>query len=546
MLFVAAAALSRAASEKPQALAALGEDPTYAPAVVNEQGAELSKNDLSGRAKPWFMDETKRPFKGAEHVCVSTSVTLKSQWCERACMGSVRMGRFEVEHGRCPDPCLCIDMLLGTAQHKRMSRGVLLKLASQLKSTSAADRPAAMHQLREDAHMVVNRLATKLRSRADDKDGPTCTSTQEQISDEWCETNYLSFPLYCACEDPSDDGEDGAGSSTAQQQEEQAITKPPVAWTSGYYSWSWTNPAIPAENGTEDSTLGVQFSGEWNVTAALLAVGAISAPCDATQKTWCESQLDFYKGDSNDEDEAKGRVLQEFGENCRSCVVTKADLSSTAKAKAWAHPFSEAAGTYRGKQYLSLGGSRSIEAWRTEFLDGFVDGGSDIAAIKTAGFVGVCFDIEETNGGKDLIKAFERAFRVLKKAGLEVMITTSHSAPYSAETDEIRIGFVESWVTSDDIDIISPQLYTSGAEGKPEFEPSSGTYGPVQYDRYKKAKARFVPSVGTAAEVDEVKEFFEKKGIRVDGFVQWQPSRRTAAPVAPTAPGAAEVPSAPV
>ena len=47
------------------------------------------------------------------------------------------------------------------------------------------------------------------------------------------------------------------------------------------------------------------------------------------------------------------------------------------------------------------------------------------------------------------------AFRVLKKAGLEVMITTSHSAPYSAETDEIRIGFVESWVTSDDIDIIS-------------------------------------------------------------------------------------------
>ena len=33
MLFVAAAALSRAASEKPQALAAPGEDPSYAPAV---------------------------------------------------------------------------------------------------------------------------------------------------------------------------------------------------------------------------------------------------------------------------------------------------------------------------------------------------------------------------------------------------------------------------------------------------------------------------------------------------------------------------------
>ena len=285
-----------------------------------------------------------------------------------------------------------------------------------------------MDEAREAAVRVVQALTTKL-SRADG-DGPTCTSTQAQISDEWCETNYLSFPLYCECEDEStDSGQPGLDSSKGQQQEQETIVKPPVQWTAGYYSWSWTNPAIAPNNGTEDSTLGVQFSGEWNVTAALLAVGATSGPCDATQKTWCESQLDFYKQEAKDDDEAKEMALQEYGENCRSCLVTEAD-----KAKPWSHPFSEEAGTYRGRQYLSLGGSRSIEAWRPEFLDAFTDGGGDVDAIKDAGFAGVCFDIEETNGGKELITAFERTFAVLKKAGLDVMASKRPRCTSSASS----------------------------------------------------------------------------------------------------------------
>ena len=83
----------------------------------------------------------------------------------------------------------------------------------------------------------------------------------------------------------------------------------------------------------------------------------------------------------------------------------------------------------------------------------------------------------ETNGGLELVEAFERTYAALKKAGLEVMITTSHSAPYSAKSDEVRIAFVESWIKSPDVTYLSPQLYTSGGEGSPEFEPSSGTSG---------------------------------------------------------------------
>ena len=155
-----------------------------------------------------------------EHVCVSTSVSVKSQYCERGC---------NAEQPACPiASCLCTALLLDTEQHRRASRRVLLKLAAQLHSISAAERRAAMDAARDTAVRVVQALTAKL-SRADG-DGPTCTSTQAQISDEWCETNYLSFPLYCECEDGSaDSGQSGVDSPKGQpQQQQEAIVKPPV------------------------------------------------------------------------------------------------------------------------------------------------------------------------------------------------------------------------------------------------------------------------------------------------------------------------------
>ena len=99
-----------------------------------------------------------------ELICVSTSVTLKAQWCEKAC----KQNRLP-----CPAACLCTDLLFATERHTRASRGVLIKLAAQLQNTSAAERPAAMQAARRTAGRVVHRLTTKLK-RAD-KDGPTCT-----------------------------------------------------------------------------------------------------------------------------------------------------------------------------------------------------------------------------------------------------------------------------------------------------------------------------------------------------------------------------------
>ena len=167
---------------------------------------------------------------------------------------------------------------------------------------------------------------------------------------------------------------------------------------------------------------------------------------------------------------------------------------------------------------------------KTQQLHSRLDGGEEIEMIKHAGFSGVCFDIEETNGGMELIEAFERAFKALTKAGLEVMITTSHSAPYSAKTDEIRIAFVESWIKSPDVTYISPQLYTSGYEANADFgqtpcSPQDGIFdSKCSWERLAPMKALWAPSLKDVTHYQPTKEYFAKAGIKTHGFVQWADS----------------------
>ena len=285
-------------------------------------------------------------------------------------------------------------------------------------------------------------------------------------------------------------------------------------WTIGYYTWSWL---AQKSSGSKSANMGVQFSGEIDVTAALKAVGALTLPCDDVQKSWCDGQLDFYANAGKSPEEARMTIMKEFSDACRSCLITPEDAS-----EAWAHPFTLKSGMYNGAQYLSLGGGRSEAAFTPEALSGLVEGSKDIEAIKDAGFAGVCFDVEEAHGSaKDLIAAFERSFIALKQAGLSVMVTTSHSAPYETDSDATRVALVDSWVKSDNIDYISPQLYSDGQEAEPEYEAEDPNRN-VAYERYKGAKAKFVPSIASADQVDRVKLFFQQKGITVDGYVQWK------------------------
>ena len=299
----------------------------------------------------------------------------------------------------------------------------------------------------------------------------------------------------------------------ASEPAEQPFQAP--AWTIGYYATLWS-PDNQRSNGGDETTLGVQFTGEWKIMPALEALGIKKGGCDDTQKSWCDGQSTYAESTGKSADEARKGTMEEFTE-CVPCLMTEADKKTMAK------PWSAAANNpqHRGAQYLSLGGGANAPAWEMDALDDFVDGSAEIKALKDAGFAGVCFDIEGSKGGQELVDAFESAFAVLRKNGLDVMITTSHSAPYEADSDEIRRAFVKSWANSDNIGYLSPQLYTSGGEGVPQLEPLQGELGDIEWDLYKGMKAKFVPSIVGKGQVKAVKDFFEPLGIKVDGYVTW-------------------------
>lgn len=83
-----------------------------------------------------------------------------------------------------------------------------------------------------------------------------------------------------------------------------------------------------------------------------------------------------------------------------------------------------------------------------------------------------------------------------------------------------KLAIIDSWAKSDDIDIFSPQLYTSGVETEPEFAITQcgstiDTERTCSYERLKHMKTKWVPSLSYAGHYPAVKKFFAQKGITV-------------------------------
>jgi hypothetical protein len=200
-------------------------------------------------------------------------------------------------------------------------------------------------------------------------------------------------------------------------------------------------------------------------------------------------------------------------------------------------PFSTEADLHAGLQFISLGGANAAGAFSNETLRGFLP--ENLQSVKAAGFSGICFDVEMTEGGAErLAAALEAAFVACKKAGMLVMVTTSHTAPYAA-TDHTKRLLVDSWVNSTSIDIFSPQLYTSGYEPKPQFEltpcRSSDTLFRSQcsWERLRPMQALWVPSLSSEEHYPAAREYFAKLDIRTHGFVQWKDPDDPKLPVIP-------------
>lgn len=160
-------------------------------------------------------------------------------------------------------------------------------------------------------------------------------------------------------------------------------------------------------------------------------------------------------------------------------------------------------------KYLSLGGGNKNGVLSVDMLNGF---GSHIPSIQGAGFNGVCFDVEESSA--QMIPAMQAAFAACKAAGLRVLVTTSHSAPVRGSSQG---AVVASWLADSNIDILSPQLYTTGRETSPLFVTSGG----VPWSSWKGAHAVILPSLVDGSQYAATTAFFRSQGISIGGYLRW-------------------------
>jgi hypothetical protein len=324
-----------------------------------------------------------------------------------------------------------------------------------------------------------------------------------------------------------------------------AAKSPPSAWKSqitaaqparlpdeeivGFYSKTWqckTKSSLTC-TGPAAKNLHVAFSGENTLETALERSLVQLRECKGSEKAFCKSQL----SDSSDTRAEAIAKLTAPGawtaEQCRGCFLDELPPNLRPSELETNHPFAKEAGLFQGMQFLGIGGASARGVLTVETLQSFFTGGLD--KVKDAGFDGVCFDVEMTRGEETaLVKELERAFSACSLAGLLVMVTTSHSAPFASSS--LMKGLLrDSWVHDDNIDLFSPQLYTAGTEGRPEFMMTPcGTAGQsnCSWDLLAPMKAKWVLSLVSGDHYPEAKAFFNKLGIKPIGYIQWKDPTR--------------------
>jgi len=187
------------------------------------------------------------------------------------------------------------------------------------------------------------------------------------------------------------------------------------------------------------------------------------------------------------------------------------------------HTFTQQNGVNGVTTWLSVGGGS--DAGR---LDAAVvqEIGEQCGKVKDNGFGGIMFDVEKVSGSAaTLAPIFDEAFHLCKQAGLKVGLTTSHSAPYETDSPSDATALVQSWCANDgDLDLISPQLYTSGYETAPDFAvTSSCSSAGCGWELYQDCKPKFVPSIVEDSHYAEVEAWASSTvGVQAGGFFQWK------------------------
>lgn len=165
-----------------------------------------------------------------------------------------------------------------------------------------------------------------------------------------------------------------------------------------------------------------------------------------------------------------------------------------------------------GEKYISLGGgAEDTGAFTAAFLSEVTDA---IHTGKFSGWDGLAYDVEVGDSG--LADDFAASFAAAKAKGFQVLVTVSHSAPYGISD---AVALMQSFFANENIDCLSPQLYTSGSESSNDYADPL-----LPWSAYKASKALIVPSIVKASYYSDAVTYFAGQGITLSGYIQWAKS----------------------
>ena len=116
---------------------------------------------------------------------------------------------------------------------------------------------------------------------------------------------------------------------------------------------------------------------------------------------------------------------------------------------------------------MTIGGGNEKGVFTESSINAII---TNLPKVPAAGYSGIVFDIEVVNcSSSTIIPLFAKAFSTAKSLNLTVVVTTSHSAPSNTTTPQDAIDIVTAWQTDSNIDMLSPQIYSTGTEASPDF-----------------------------------------------------------------------------
>lgn len=164
-----------------------------------------------------------------------------------------------------------------------------------------------------------------------------------------------------------------------------------------------------------------------------------------------------------------------------------------------------------GKKFISLGGGiESTGSFHESTLNSI---NSAIDSDRFKEYDGIVYDVESGDNG--LASAFQKSFTVAKEKGFVVLVTVSHSAPYGINDAP---DLMQSFFLDQNIDFLSPQLYTEGNETQNDYSISQG----VQWSQYAQAKAVIIPSLVNCSMYADAQKYFANQNVNLQGYIQWK------------------------